>query len=58
MMSVESSGQVNLAKTYKPTFEWSQIDPGAGELNNRWRIPIFNRYRNQVMTNMRKEETF
>ena len=32
MMSVESSGQVNLAKTYKPTFEWSQIDPGAGEL--------------------------
>lgn len=31
MMSVRSRG-VNLAETYKPTFEWSKIDPGAGKL--------------------------
>lgn len=55
-MSVESSGQVNLAKTYKPTFEWSQIDPGAGELTNRWRIPI--RYRNQVTDEHVKRRNF
>ncbi|XP_029185503.1 cAMP-dependent protein kinase type II regulatory subunit-like isoform X3 [Acropora millepora] len=36
MMSVESSGQVNLAKTYKPKFEWSQIDPGAEPPKNRY----------------------
>ena len=30
MMSVRSRG-VNLAETYKPTFEWSKIDPGAGK---------------------------
>lgn len=40
-MSVESNGQVNLDKTYKPTFTWSQIDPGAGELTYRSWIPVF-----------------
>lgn len=32
MMSM-SYGEVNLDKTYKPWFEWSKIDPGAGKYN-------------------------
>lgn len=54
MMSVESSEQVNLDKTYKPTFRWSQIDPGAGELTYRPSImdSCLQPYRSQMMTNM------